>query len=115
MICDSSPCVITLIFLFFLFSANATLEAPVNPEVDTVDSSTIRVSWEPPPGPGPYTYGIALFNGSTIFYLSVGSDTSKRITGLKHLSNYVVFVIALSGDQYSAAYRIHLVEACKEV
>ena len=95
----------------FLSSAQATLPAPINTTVETVDSSTIQVSWEPPPGIRPYTYRLALFNGTNLFFFNVGSATSQRVNNLEHLGAYIVFVVAVSGYEYSAAYVVHVVEA----
>ena len=57
---------------------------------------------------------IVLFNGSTILWFNVGTVTSYEITHLTHLSAYLVMVIAINSEgEYSAAYRIHLLEAGK--
>ena len=95
----------------FSFVGNATLPAPTNTQVETENSTTIRISWGPPPGIRTYTYAIVLFNGTNIFYFNVGSVTSQRIIGLEHLQAYLMFVVAMSGNDYSASYVIHTVEA----
>ena len=87
------------------------LPAPRNMEVETENSSTILITWDPPPRIGAYTYAIVLFNGTHIIYFNVGSVISQRITGLEHLQTYLVLVVAMSGNEYSASYVIHTVEA----
>ena len=76
-----------------------------------MNSTTIRVSWGPPPRIGTYTYATVLFNGTHIFYFNVGSVTSQMIVGLKHLQTYLVLVVAMSENYYSASYVIHTLEA----
>ncbi|CAI8057737.1 Deleted in malignant brain tumors 1 protein, partial [Geodia barretti] len=97
------------------FSANATLPAPRNMEVETENSSTILITWDPPPRIATYTYAIVLFNGTHIIYFNVGSVTSQRITGLEHMQTYIVLVVAMLGNEYSASYVIHTVEAVRLV
>ena len=87
------------------------LPAPRNMEVETENSNTILITWDPPPRIATYTYAIVLFNGTHIIYFNVGSVTSQRITGLEHLQTYLVLVVAMSGNEYSGSYVIHTVEA----
>ena len=80
-------------------------------EVETENSSTILITWDPPPRIATYTYAIVLFNGTHIIYFNVGSVTSQRITGLEHMQTYIVLVVAMLGNEYSGSYVIHTVEA----
>lgn len=75
----------------------------------TVNSTTINITWNHPPQSGVYTYAVVFFDGRNIFYFNIGSVTSKLIVGLEHRRTYLIFVVAMSGDVYSAAYKIHTV------
>ena len=99
------------ILSLFPSPANGTLPAPRNMEVETLNSTTILITWNTPPRIGTYTYAIVLFNGTNLICFNIGSITSYRIIGLEHLQTYLILVVAMSGNQYSAAYVIHTVEA----
>ena len=87
------------------------IPAPRNMEVETLNSTTILITWNAPPRIGTYTYAIVLFNGTDLIYFNIGSITSYRIIGLEHLQTYLILVVAMSGNQYSASYIIHTLEA----
>jgi hypothetical protein len=93
---------------------HVSIPVPANMTVETLNCSTIKVSWEPPPIYGFYTYAVVLFNGS-IFYWNVGSVTMIVITDLGHLQTFLIFVVAMSGNQYSALYKIHTIQSVRLV
>ena len=71
----------------------------------------MQASWEPPPAVGTYTYAVVAYNGSSITFHNVGSATSEIVDNRAHLSTYIVFLVAVSGNDYGALFEIFTLES----
>ena len=71
----------------------------------------MQTSWQPPSTVGTYTYALVAYNGSSIIFQNVGSATSHIVADLTHLSTYIVFIVAMSGNDYGASYEILTLES----
>ena len=72
----------------------------------------MQVSWQAPPTPGTHTYAVAAYNGGSIIYRNTGQSTSNVFNDLNHLDSFIVFVVAVQGNAYGAAYAIFTLESC---
>jgi hypothetical protein len=94
--------------------SSTTLDGAVIPltltniEVEILNCTCINVSWSPSPR---YTYAVAVFDGRSIRHFNVGMVTSLVVCNLKHLQLHLVFVVAMSGNDYSTSYTTVLLES----
>ena len=95
-----------------IYTGQATLPAPSNVGIDTLSCTSMQVSWQAPPTPGTYTYAVVAYSGGSIIYHNVGQTTSYAFNDLNHLDTFLVFVLAMQGNAYGAAYDIFTVESC---
>ena len=93
-----------------MHAGNATLPAPVT-QIEALNSTRIRVSWQPISTGQPIRYYVVLYNGNLIQQRSAGASTSLVVDGLDHLDAFIVFVMAISGNAYGASYQIYTLEA----
>ena len=70
------------------------------------DSSSIVVSWLPPIDPLTYTYAVVIFDAISLRAINTFSDTFTVVDDLVNLETYLILVVAMSGDMYSANYRL---------
>ena len=95
-----------------IYTGQATLQAPSNVGIDTRSCSSMQVSWQAPPTLGTYTYATVAYNGGSITYRNTGQTTSSVFNDLNHLDTFIVFVVAMQGNAYGAAYDIFTLESC---
>ena len=86
--------------------------APRNLEIVTVTSNSITISWDQPTTSRYYTYALIVFDGQSS-RSSSGTATSHTISGLEQGGTYLVFVVAIAGDDYSYVYRVYTLETGK--
>ena len=65
--------------------------------------------WSPPDS-RPYTYAVVIYDVDSIRFINVGSATSVVVCNLVCHRTYLVFVVAMLGDEYSASYQAYTVE-----
>ena len=95
-------------YIFLFLSASATLQAPQNMVVETVSNNSIRISWASPRQIGSYRYSIIVFTGALFRLSNVGGSTEPQVVNnLPQPKTYLVMVLAISGNDYSIAYRVH--------
>ena len=93
-----------------MHAGNTTLPAPVT-QIETLNSTRIRVSWQPISTGQPIRYFVVLYNGDLIEQHPAGASTFRVVDGLDHLDVFIAIVVAVSGNAYGAAYRIFVLEA----
>ena len=78
--------------------------------IETLNSTSMFVSWDPLPGQG-YTYSAVVYDGRSIINSPTATSTSKLLSGLEHNKTYLVLAVAMSGNSYGVAYSLIKLEA----
>ena len=91
-----------------MYAGLGTLPAPSTIGVETINSTSMNVSWGSVPDYASY----AVFNyGSYSATLNRSDSTSEVLNDLQHLMPYLVIVMTVSDDSYGASFTVHTLEA----